>query len=212
MTTLAFTPGNPEDVEEHRVTTMAEAMSLAKERIRSIDDPDPDPYGFVQELEESHNLDILESQWRSKPNDELWVKRVRSRGRKATVARLFIQGFTPAQIADQVGVSQVTVYNDLSRIGQEWRHTYIADIETLAAKDLATMDWLMQKLVPGIERGDTKSIAQALEIIKHRGDILGTKQGVQVDIEQMVREVAESAGYDPDKAVQLAQKISITMR
>lgn len=202
----------PAEVEGHRISSMADAMELAMERARDVEDPDPDPYGYASELEQEFSIDLLEDQWKSAPTDPRWAQRIRSRGRKQLVMDMFRKGFGVPAIAEKAKVSQTTVYKDLAFISQEWRKQYIADMETLASADLARMDYLMQKLSPAIDRGDVKAILAALEIINQRGAILGYRQGVQVDIEQYVREVAEANGYDGDKAVALAQRISVTMR
>lgn len=205
-------PGTPEEVEEYKLTNMADAMALAKSRSRAVDDGDPDPYGYAQELEQEFGVDLITPNWKAKPDDAQWVKRLKGRARKAAVARLFLQGYAITAIAGKVKVSEVTVYKDLQHLGQEWRKSYLDDIEVLAGKDLTRLDYLFTKLAPGIERGDTKSVTAAIEIIKERAQILGYRQGVQIDIEAYVREVAMANGFDPDKAVQLAQRISITMR
>lgn len=212
MTVDIVPQGDKSQREEWHLASMGDAMQLAMDRSRSVEDPDPDPYGYGQELEELYGVDILTPNWKAKPDDDRWVKRVKARGRQAAVARLFLNGFGVKEISERVKTSQVTVYNDLRHLSQEWRKSYLADIETLAGQDLARLDLLLQKLAPGINRGDTKSITAALEIIKERGTILGYRSGIQVDIEQYVREVAEANGYDPQKAVELAQRISITMK
>lgn len=201
------------EMASYKISSMADAMEMASAIARHNPEvDDPDPYGYGQELEEEYGVDILSPQWKAKPADPRWIQRLKTRARKTAVARLFLQGFNPQQIADRTKVSVSTIYTDLANIGQEWRRTYLDDIEELAGKDLARLDWMLTCLGQGIENGDTKSITAAIEIIKQRSEILGYKQGVQVDIEQMVREVAEANGYDPEKAVMMASRISINMR
>lgn len=198
--------------ERFKLKTMADAMDAAMQQSRALDDDDPDPYGYGQEIEQEYGLDINEIKWKSEPGDERWEKRLRGRARKTEVTRLFLLGHSIPQIADKVNVSETTVSKDLESAGQEWRKLYIADMEVLAGRDLAAMDHLLMQLAPSIERGDVRAITTALEIIKERGSILGYRHGVQIDIEQQVREVAAANGFDPEKAVQLAQRISIQMR
>lgn len=204
--------GDPEYQEEIKLTTMGDAMNLAMQRARTIDDDDPDPYGYGQELEEQFGIDLLTPNWKAKPDDLTWVKRVKGRARKAAVSKLFLQGYNVQEISTKVAVSEVTVHKDLENLGREWRKSYLADIEVLAGKDLARLEEYLKKLAPGIENGNTKSIQQAVEIIKTRAQILGYQQGVQVNIEQYIREVAASAGYDPDKAVEIATRISYSFK
>lgn len=204
--------GDPEYQKEMKLASMADAMQLARDRLREEPDEDPDPYGYGQELEQLIGIDILPSKWKSSPDDTRWVKRLKGRARRAVVAKLFLQGHDVAHIAEKVQVSQVTILKDLTNLGMEWRRSYIDDIEILAGKDLARLDMLLTKLSPAIERGDTKSIVAAIEIIKERGSILGYRQGVQIDIEQYVREVAEANGFDPERAVQIATRVSYSLK
>lgn len=195
--------------DDERVTNMAQAMNRA---VGFLQEEDPDPYGYIQEIENQLGVDMLPSRWKAKPDDSRWVARMRGRARKVAVARMFLHGFTPQQIADKLEVSEGTVHGDIANCGQEWRKSFVADFEVMAGKDLTRLEMYLQKLSPGIERGDVKSIQTAVDIIKERGSILGYRQGVQVDIEQYVREVAEANGFDPTKAVEIASRISVTMR
>lgn len=211
MTTVP-TQSTPEEVLNYKVGTMADAMELARQRVREVEDPDPDPYGYAQELENELSIDLLDIQWKAKPDDERWIKRVKGRARKAAVSRLFLAGHKVAEIARRCKVSETTILRDINMLSQEWRRQYLGDIEVLAGKDLERLESYLVALAPGVERGDPKSISVALEIVRERASILGYRQGVQVDIEQYIREIAESHGYDPDKAIQVAQRISVTMK
>lgn len=195
--------------EDQRVTTFAQAMERAHGFLK---EEDPDPYGFTQELEQSLGVSMLPARWKSAPDDDQWNIRMRSRARKVSVATLFLHGFSPHQIATRLDVSESTVHKDIAHCATEWRKSFVADFEVMAGKDLTRLEMYLQKLSPGIERGDVKSIQAAVDIIKERGSILGYRQGVQVDMTQYVREVAEANGYDPDKAIEIATRISVTMR
>lgn len=201
-----------DDLNAYKVGNMAQAMEVAIERTRAFEDDDPDAYGFFQEIENETGVDLLPVRWKAKPDDETWVKRLRARGRKKEVARLFLEGHKVPEIAQMVQTSEVTIVKDLQTISNEWRRSYLDDIELLAGKDLERLESYLVALAPGISRGDTKSIVAAIEIIKERGSILGYRQGLQVNIEEYVREVAAANGYDPEKAVQIASRISVTMK
>lgn len=203
---------NPEELEEFHISDMAAAMSLAASRNKEIESEDPDPYGYAQEVENQYEVDILSPYWKAKPDDDQWVKRMRSRSRKAAVAKLFIQGHTIPQIAQLVKAGEALVARDIHYISKEWRRSYLDDIEILAGKDLARLEHYLVKLAPGIERGDPKSVQVALDIVRERGSILGYKQGVQVDVTQYIREVAEANGFDPDKAIEIATRVSYSLK
>lgn len=208
----AIKRGNPEELEELKFNSMQSAMALAREQARTEEDEDPDPYGYAQELEEQFGYNLLDPVWKSKPDDKKWVERLKSRARRNMVAKFYCDGFTAEQIAQKVKVSVVTVYKDIKACSQEWRRSYMDSIEILAARDLQRLDNMLAALSPGVNRGDTKSVMAAVEIIRERGNILGYRQGVQVDMEQYIREVATSKGIDPDRAVMLAQRISVTFK
>lgn len=211
---MVLSPGDPEAIQAHRITNLGEAMQIAMQNSRGVgDDGDPDPYGFGQEIEEEMGIDILPAQWKARPSDERWSKRQRARARKAAVAKAFLAGKTVGEIASWLHVSENTVYKDISNVSQEWRRTYLADIELHAGQTLARLNWMLERLSDGIERGDTKSINSALAIIQEQGTILGYRgSGVQVDITQMIREVAEASGFNPEAAVELATRISVHYR
>ncbi len=200
----------------HKFNTLSDAIRYARENLRNPEvlfDEDPDPYGYAQELEnEIPGMDLLNPEWKAKPDDAKWVKRVKARSRKAGVARMYLQGHPVPFIAAKCKVSQVTIYRDIAQISAEWRRSYLNDIEVLASRDLARLDEMYLKLQRGINSGDTKAIDAGIKIIQERGNILGYRHGVQVDIESYVREVASSAGYDPEKAVALAQRVSVRFK
>lgn len=212
----AISKGSPELKDEAKFASLSAAINSARENLRDpnlLGDPDPDPYGYAQELENDlPELDILEEQWKAKPDDALWVKRIKGRSRKAAVARYWLQGHPVPWIAQKCKTTQLTIYRDISQISAEWRRSYLSDIEVLASRDLARLDDMYLHLQTGINMGDTKAIDAGIKIIVERGNILGYRQGVQVDIESYVREVAASAGYDPEKAVAMAQRISVRFK
>lgn len=212
----AISRGSPELREERKFASLQAAINNARENLRDpelLGDPDPDPYGYAQELENDvEGLQLLEEQWKAKPDDQRWVRRIKARSRKAAVAKYYLEGRTVQWIAAKCKTSQLTIYRDISQISAEWRRSYLGDIEMLASRDLARLDEMYLHLQRGINSGDTKAIDAGIKIIVERGNILGYRQGVQVDIEQYVREVASSAGYDPEKAVAMAQRISVRFK
>lgn len=219
---MAVTParmlreGNkPSETDAYRVMSLAQALNTLKnlnlEKYEGMFS-DPDPYGYVQELENELGVSLIDAKWKAYPDDDQWVKRMKSRARKAVITKLFLQGFKTHEIAQQINVSEPTVRFDLQNIENEWRAAYLDDIEVLAAKDMDRLEYYLSRLAPAIELGDVKAINSAVEIIKERGNILGYRHGVQVDIEQYIREVAANSGFDPEKAVELAQRVSISMK
>jgi transposase-like protein len=175
-------------------------------------DPDPDPYGYAQEIEESFGLDLLTTSWKAAPDDKQWVRRLKARARKSAVARLFMSGYQVSDISAELGVADITVYKDIQAIGEEWRQSYLTNTESIAARNIARLESYLKNLAAAVNRGDVKAITAAVEVIKEINSILGVRQGVQVNIETYIREIAESNGFDPDVAVQMAEKISINIK
>lgn len=218
---------NQEDDERlvYRVATITDAMRVAKLREaekqakqdRRIKTPvkkeeDPDPFGYLQETEEELGIDLLAPHWRAKPDDDLWVKRVKARAKKEAVTGLLIQGHKVPEIARRCNLSEPTVIRYIEDVQREWRRSYMDDAEVLAARDMDRLDYYLTKLADKIEEGDIKAIRAAIEVVRVRANILGYAQGVQVDIESYIREVAESNGFDPDRAVALASRISVSYK
>lgn len=201
-----------EAVEIHKYHSMADAMELAKQVARVHGNDDPDPYGYVQDIERDLGLELLEPRWKAKPDDDLFIKRAKARARKMAVMKLFMSGFNPKEISNKVKVSESTVVYDIQMIQSEFRREYLNDAEALAAKDLARTEYWLSRLAPGIDRGDTKSIGVAVEILKTRASILGYRDGVQVDIETYIAEVASANGFDPAKAIAIAQRVAVSMK
>lgn len=201
-----------EAVKKHKYSSMYDAMELAKQVARIQDDEDPDPYGYVQSIEQDLGLDLLEPRWKSQPDDNLFIKRAKARARKMAVMKLFMSGFTPKAIAEKVKVSEATVFGDIQMIQSEFRREYLNDAEALAAKDLARTEYWLSRLAPGIDRGDTKSIGVAVEILKERASILGYRSGVAIDMTQIIIQTAEANGMDPQKAIAIAERLAQSMK
>lgn len=197
--------------EQPKLPTLYDAMSLARSHGYDFDD-DPDPYGYGAELEQSYGLNLLDTRWEAHPDDDRWVEKFKARGRKAIVAMLSLKGYSETQIAKRIGVSEVVVRRDLGYISREWKERYLELAEDMAVKDIARLDYYLTRLIPGIDSGDPQAIRTAIEIVKRRGDIMGYSSGVQMDVELMLRQVAESQGLDPDRAAEVGARISVHLK
>lgn len=203
-------------IEEFRLLDMQDAMALARSTSRAIDDDDPDPYGYGQELELEYDANVLGPVWKSKPDEDRYNKRLRSRMRKAKVTELYMAGWGIPRIAKELNVTEVTIHNDMKAVNGEWRKSAAGDIEVLAYRDLARLDYVFSKVLPGVESDDMQTVIKAalacVEIIRQRGDILGYKQGVQMDMEQYLREAAVTMGLDPDEAVIMGRRVNNALK
>jgi predicted transcriptional regulator len=77
--------------------------------------------------------------------------------RRAAVADLYIQGCYQADIAQQLGVSQPTVSNDIKAIQKEWRASAIRDFDILRERELQKLDRLEREAWEAWERSQKPS-------------------------------------------------------
>lgn len=202
----------PEMSEARILTRQALTIKQAMQRARNQEpDQDPDPYGYLNELEDAQGLQLLPDAWKATPDSDLHVKRRMKRARREKVAGLWMRGRTVAEIARLVNVNEVTVYGDLGSIHEQWQETQLEAVEVQAARDLARIDFAVDKLWPKVTKGDVNAIGVLATLIDKRGKILGYGNGVQVDIEAYIRRVAEANGYDADEAVAVAARIKISL-
>lgn len=197
--------------EQPKVPTLYDALEYARSQGYEFDG-DPDPYAYGAELEQTYGIDLINPEWKSSPDDDKWVERFRSRGRKAIIAMLMIKGYSENQISKRIGVSEVVVRRDLEAIHREWRQRYLGLHEDRAVLALAKLDYMLTRLMPAIDSGDPQAVRAAAELIKIEGNMIGFNQGIQMDAEIIVRQAAEAHGLDPDRAVEIATKVSMHLK
>src|ERR1041385_4936990 len=110
--------GNPALLEAgtpSRYDTLSQAIEQAKRNLQRefLGDGDPDPYGYADELEKESGADLLPVNWKARPDDSLHVKRQKARARRTAVARFYLMGLGPKQIAMKCKVNEATIYDDL---------------------------------------------------------------------------------------------------
>lgn len=198
--------------EQQRYNTLAQAVAAATVALKHDLDPDPDRLGYASDAEEEYGIDLLPMQWKGKPDSSLWIKRTKARARQVKVAKYHLMGMTSAEISRRMKVSVWTVYQDVKAVEQQWQELAVADVQAHAARALARLDRMFIKLWPSIEAADPKAIDAGVNIIKEQGTILGYRTGMQIDVESYVRQIAQANGYDPDKAVEMGQRISLTLK
>jgi hypothetical protein len=72
--------------------------------------------------------------------------------RRETVADLYIQGWTQAQIANHLSVSQPTVCADLKAVQKQWRESSIRDFDLLRERELKKLSRLEREAWTAWER------------------------------------------------------------
>jgi hypothetical protein len=75
-------------------------------------------------------------------DDRMTSGRLQAQQRRKTVARLYVQQRTQAEIAREVGVSQGTVSRDLKAIQAEWQRERLDDFRQAKLRELARLDLL----------------------------------------------------------------------
>jgi AcrR family transcriptional regulator len=93
--------------------------------------------------------------------------------RRRQVAALTLRGLSLAAIAEQLGVSKTTVFDDREAIRSEWQQERLADFD--AHVDLAgrRLDALLGAVWESATTGDLDAVEVALKIEDRRAQLLG---------------------------------------
>lgn len=89
------------------------------------------------------------------------------------VAELTLLGFTPAKIAERLGVSERVVKEDLEQIRIRWQENRKKSYSEFIEEELATQKMLMSALEKGIKEGSWKHVETALKITERRARVVG---------------------------------------
>lgn len=108
--------------------------------------------------------------------------------RKATIARLHLQGYPGQEIAPKVGVSESQVSRDLKAITEVWRETALQDITERKALDLAELTLVKRELWSAWysspkKKKDPRYLAEVLKALKQAAELLGyhADQKIKID-------------------------------
>ena len=82
-------------------------------------------------------------------------------------------GFSPAKIAERLGVSERVVKSDLEKVRIRWQQNRQKSYSEFIEEELATQKLLMQSLEEGIKSGSWKHIETALKITERRARVVG---------------------------------------
>jgi hypothetical protein len=95
--------------------------------------------------------------------------------RREALATLWLKNPRMSNVtaAEMFGVAHSTISSDRKAIQQEWvRHNW-HDVEAIMARQMATLDHLIEAAMPAASTGDVASIRVVLDIEKRRADLLG---------------------------------------
>lgn len=134
--------------------------------------------------------------------------------RRAEISRLYLMGYTGAEIADHVGVSPSQVSRDLKILTQRWKDESIRDISERKAKDLAELEHVKRELWTAWMKSK-----EALKKQKRKKSNSGTGKGYEENSQErterlpdarymsellrVIKQVADLLGYNE------AQKINL---
>jgi hypothetical protein len=100
-----------------------------------------------------------------------------------------------ATAAEMFGVAASTITKDRKLIQQEWvRHNW-HDVEAIMARQMATLDLLIEAAMPNAADGDVASIRVVLDIEKRRADLLGLDAPARSESKQVVITVEQSNAW-----------------
>jgi len=72
--------------------------------------------------------------------------------RRRTVADLYLQGWTQIAIAEELGVAQPTISDDLKRIRAQWRESGVRDFDEARQLELMKLDRIEREAWSAWER------------------------------------------------------------
>ena len=89
------------------------------------------------------------------------------------VAEMTLLGFSPAKIAERLGVSERVIKSDLEQVRIRWQQNRQKSYSQFIEEELATQQMLMQSLEQGIKLGSWKHVETALKITERRARVMG---------------------------------------
>lgn len=96
-----------------------------------------------------------------------------SNDRLEFVAEMTLMGFSPAKIAERLGVSERVIKSDLEQVRIRWQENRQKSYSQFIEEELATQKMLMQSLEEGIRMGSWKHVETALKITERRARVVG---------------------------------------
>lgn len=107
------------------------------------------------------------------------------------VAELTLLGFSPAKIAERLGVSEKTVKGDLEKVRIRWQQNRQKSYSQFIEEELATQQMLMQALEEGIKMGSWKHVETAIKILDRKASVIGLNHADRMDQARVEIEAAQ---------------------
>jgi len=97
------------------------------------------------------------------------VHEVRGELRRHEVGRLYVRGFTQAEIASQMGVTQPVIHHELKALGLEWVKSAAMDFQARQAEELARLDMVEAEAWKEWERSKARSACTTTNEFRSKG-------------------------------------------
>jgi hypothetical protein len=104
-------------------------------------------------------------------------KKIELNERRQRVAEMYVQGQTQAAIATEIGVSQATVFNDLTFIQDHWRASALRDFDAARELELQKLDKIEREAWTAWDR--SKQPAQSAKVRSGRTGEEATEKSLQ---------------------------------
>lgn len=133
------------------------------------------------------------------------------------IAFAVMSGWSDVHIAEHFGLTIREAISSVSSIRDRWRRNTIQDLQIGIDMDVARLEFIVQTMLPRLitanSARDAGTVADVcIKAIQEKGAILGYRQGMTIDIESYIRQLAESNGFSGDDAIEIATRISLTLK
>jgi transposase len=134
--------------------------------------------------------------------------------RRRRIAALVLAGVRDqSKIAEQVGVSRVTVGRDIKALEVEWQKTAAQDIAAAKGVDLDRTERLISALWADAIKGKWLATDRIIALMQHRAKLLGLnapekrEDTYRIEVRAMVQRIAEETGLDESEVLAEAERI-----
>lgn len=133
------------------------------------------------------------------------AKRVNQRAEAVTMR---IAGYSPEEIATELGYTTTRAVSD-DIYGAMSASLTLPDrqIDILREIEIRRMDMMLKALMPGIERGNTRSVEVGIRLLERRAKMLGLDSATKVEVFTIDTIDAQIAKLTEELAARMSQPI-----
>jgi hypothetical protein len=113
-------------------------------------------------------------------------KKVEKLEQKSKAIQMRMLRFSYRAIAERLGITHTTAERWVAEAMGEYNQTRLQGAEKLRERELAHLDYLITKLAPKIEAGDTGAIGSAVRVSERRARLLGLDAPAKVEVTNTV--------------------------